>query len=593
MIAPGTVLLHDNSEDAGRSLLFENPERVLTTRDPSFVPALIEEAETALADGWHVAGYLAYELGMSFEERLAALLPPLSERPLLWLGIFDAPKIMERAHADEWLAAHAPAGGAEVDDISFSMSRADYEAAFKRVMDYIHAGDVYQINLTMLARFAMRGDPVALYRALCARQPVAHGALIETGAQTVLSLSPELFIERRGERVVTRPMKGTIRRGREAAEDEALKRELQSDEKSRAENLMIVDLLRNDLGRVAEIGTVEVDGLFEIETYRSLHQMTSTVSARLREDVGFGGVLRALFPCGSVTGAPKIRAMQIIHEVEKGPRGLYCGSIGYAAPDGDFSFNVAIRTAVIGTDGRGEIGIGGGIVADSKLEGEYDEALLKLRFFREVQKPIGLIETFRWDEKGFALRERHLERLETSAAFFEIAYDARKIERALEEAVRSCKPPQRVRLVLHASGEVETAAAPLGEMKSLSFVIAPERMDSSDPLLHHKTTRRARYDSALAAAKAAGAGEAVFLNERGELTEGSFTNLFIDRGGILLTPALSCGLLPGTLRAELIATGRAREAVLMPGDLDRADAIHLGNSVRGLVRAVPVRPGAA
>ena len=196
-----------------------------------------------------------------------------------------------------------------------------------------------------------------------------------------------------------------------------------------------------------------------------------------------------------------------------------------------------------------------------------------------------LIETFRWDKSGFVLRERHLERLETSAAFFEIACDARKIERALEEAVRSLIPPQRVRLVLHASGEVETSAAPLGEMKSLSFVIAPERMDSSDPLLHHKTTRRARYDSALAAAKAAGAGEAVFLNERGELTEGSFTNLFVERGGVLLTPALSCGLLPGTLRADLIAQGRAQEAVLTPDDLDKADAIYLGNSVRGLVRA--------
>jgi para-aminobenzoate synthetase/4-amino-4-deoxychorismate lyase len=386
-------------------------------------------------------------------------------------------------------------------------------------------------------------------------------------------------------------MKGTIRRGRARAEDEALKTELLGDEKSRAENLMIVDLLRNDLGRVAEIGTVEVDRLFEVETYKSLHQMTSTVSATLRADAGFGQILRALFPCGSVTGAPKIRAMQIIHEIESGPRGLYCGSIGYAAPGGDFSFNVAIRTAVIHAGGHGLIGIGGGVVADSQMESEYDEALLKLRFFREPHEPFGLIETLRWDDDGFYLLERHLNRLETSAAFFEIACDIAEIRSALEDAVRNGEAPQRVRLVLSEIGKINVSSSHLVEINTLRFVIADHRMHSADPLLVHKTTRRAVYDTPREeAARELNVGEVVFLNERGELTEGSFTNLFVEKNGVLLTPALSSGLLPGTLRAELIAEGRARETVLTPDDLTGADRVLLGNSVRGLVPADWIKP---
>lgn len=591
MIAPGTVLLHDNSPAAGRSLLFEEPERVLTTRDPGFVPALLEEAETALADGWHVAGYLGYELGLSFEERLAALLPPLNVRPLLWLGVYPAPEILDRASTAEWLAAHVKGAPARVDEIAFSMSRAEYEAAFTRVMDYIRAGDVYQVNLTMLARFRLGGDPVALYRDLCRKQPVAHGALIETGAETILSLSPELFIERRGRKLTTRPMKGTIRRGRNAGEDMALMRELRADEKSRAENLMIVDLLRNDLGRVAEMGSVDVTRLFEVETYKSLHTMTSTIEAQLRPDACFGTILRALFPCGSVTGAPKIRAMQIIHELETGPRGIYCGSIGHAAPSGDFAWNVAIRTVRIDRDGQAEIGIGGGVVADSHADAEYDEALLKLKFLREPHAPFGLIETLRWDDSGFVLLERHLDRLDVSATFFEIGMDREHIRASLSAAVEGLPSPQRVRLVLHDTGELEITTAPLQPLERLRFVVADERMDTGDPLLRHKTTRRALYDAPRErAAEAYAVGEVVFLNERGELTEGSFTNLFVERGGKLVTPALSSGLLPGTLRAELIAGGRAEEGVLTLDDLETAARIFLGNSVRGLVPAEWVRP---
>ncbi|HVT56410.1 MAG TPA: aminodeoxychorismate synthase component I [Xanthobacteraceae bacterium] len=586
MILSGTVFLHDNAPNAGRSLVFERPLRVLTTRKRTEVAALIAEAEQASAAGKHLAGYLSYELGLAFEQRLLPLLAEETEFPLLWLGIYDAPLEMDRLAAWRWLKERASRELVRVDGLKYSMTRGGYGGAFKRVMDYIHAGDVYQINLTMHANFQLHGDPAALYRDLCRSQPVAHGAFIHTGEHHLLSLSPELFIENRGGRIVTRPMKGTAPRGLTSTDDDAIKRVLAADEKSRAENLMIVDLLRNDVGRIAKIGSVKVEKLFSIETYRSLHQMTSTIAADMKPGLKLGEILRALFPCGSVTGAPKIRAMQIIHEVENGARGLYTGSIGHVAPNRDFSFNVAIRTAVIGEDGAGEIGIGGGIVADSQEDAEYNECLLKLDFFRQAVEPPSLIETTLWAEDEFWLLSRHLARLERSAAHFGYRYDRGTAIAALEQAVAGKCGPLRVRLVLSPKGEISASAVPPPPAKRFRFLLADDRMDSGDPLLRHKTTRRAIYDKPREEAqKFHGADEVIFRNERGELTEGSFTNLFIEKGGELLTPALSCGLLPGTLREQLLQRGEAREAILTLRDLEAADKIFLGNSVRGLVRA--------
>ncbi len=287
-----------------------------------------------------------------------------------------------------------------------------------------------------------------------------------------------------------------------------------------------------------------------------------------------------------MTGAPKIRAMQIIHELERGPRGLYTGSIGHVAPDGDFSFNVAIRTAVVDAGGHGEIGIGGGIVADSQEEAEFGECLLKLDFFRQATEPPGLIETLLHDERGFWLLDRHFARLEKSAAHFGYRFDRAAAGAALDRVVAGKAAPLRVRLVLSPDGKFEAAAVPLPAEKPFRFILADDRMDSGDPLLRHKTTRRAIYDRPREEAqKFSGADEVLFRNERGELTEGSFTNLFIERDGVLLTPALSSGLLPGTLREQLLQEGKAREAILTLRDLETAEKIFLGNSVRGLVRA--------
>jgi para-aminobenzoate synthetase/4-amino-4-deoxychorismate lyase len=415
---------------------------------------------------------------------------------------------------------------------------------------------------------------------------VAYGALINTGTQWILSRSPELFVSSRDGLLSARPMKGTLKRGRTLAEDAAGRAALVADEKNRAENLMIVDLLRNDLGRIAEIGSVKVTDLYTVETYSTLHTMTSGIEARRRPGVGTTELLANLFPCGSITGAPKLRAMEIIHAVEAAPRGVYTGSIGHFAPSGDLTLNVAIRTAVISADGRGEIGIGGGIVADSVAADEYCEALLKMAFFTEPARPVTLIETLLWErDSGYALLERHLDRMATSADYFGLPFDRMGVLALLEAQVFPADR-MRVRLTLDAAGPAVTAV-PLPPNPSIfRFAIAPEKLDSQSLWLAHKTTNRAFYDEPRQRANAdLGVDEVVFRNERDELTEGSITSLFLERSGRLLTPPLSSGLLPGTLRAELLASGRAVEQVLTLADLDAAEAIWLGNSVRGLLRA--------
>lgn len=581
MFTPGTVLLHDNLSPDGQSLLFTAPRQVL-------VAHTAEEARIALAriaeagkHGLWAAGYLAYELGYLFEERLTALLPEHSVTPLLWFGLYDTPQRPTRTDIDA-LLAQAPDGRAT--SITPSLDLPAYRQAFDRIKSLIAAGDTYQVNLTLKAHFQLNGHPLGLYRTLAQSQPVAYGAYLDTGTGQILSRSPELFVSGTGEQLHARPMKGTLRRGNTIAEDEAGRLALAADEKNRAENLMIVDLLRNDLGRIAQTGTVRVTDLFTVETYRSLHTMTSGIEARKKPGIGITEVLENLFPCGSITGAPKLRAIEIIHEVEAAPRGLYTGSIGYIAPNGDFAFNVAIRTAVI-QDTIGEIGIGGGIVADSVAEDEYAEALLKLRFLSDPAPPVTLIETFKWTpQAGYALLDRHLDRLRDSAAYF--ALDSAGAGAYLRDQAQAWTTPMRVRLTLSDTGLALTAVELPPSPAEFRFAIHPEPLDVPALWLSHKTTNRAFYDQPRQRAHDQdGLDELVFFNPAGELTEGSFTTLFVQKAGVLLTPPLSSGLLPGTLRAELIAAGKAVEQVLTLADLEAAEAIFLGNSVRGLIPA--------
>lgn len=591
------VLLDD--VPGGASRLFGAARRIVRVDNADGGLAAVEAAfaavEKGLDEGLWAAGFLSYELGYLFEPRLSALRARLSALPLLWFGLFDAPRALAADETEAWLSEN-DAAYETVRPPRASLSKAAYRERFAVAKRMIETGDIYQINLTFRADFEIAGDPAALYRALRKAQPVSHGAFIETRDFSVLSLSPELFLKRKGKRIETRPMKGTEPRGTTPADDETARDRLRLDEKQRAENLMIVDLMRNDIGRIAKTGSVKVPDLFSVETYPTLFQMTSGVEGELRDGVGLPEIVASLFPAGSITGAPKIRAMELIHALEPEARGVYCGSIGYIAPDRDMDFNVAIRTAAVLAGGRGEIGIGSGVVADSEADKEYAEAVLKMRFLSDAMDDFQLFETMLHEAPaGIWLLDRHMERLAGSAAHFDFPFDRDEALKLLHaQTLDGGSARLRVRLALRRDGTLSVTKAALpgkpGDAPgAVSYVLSPTRLDSADPFLRHKTTRRALYDREFEHYSAArNAGEVVYLNERGELAEGSRTNIFLEMDSVLLTPPLSSGLLPGTLRAHLLESGRAREAVLTLGELREADAVYLGNSVRGLQPASPI-----
>jgi para-aminobenzoate synthetase/4-amino-4-deoxychorismate lyase len=593
-----TFVLLDNSLGRGRpSLLFTEPKEIVEAWQADEVPRALARIEEGVASGLHAAGFFAYELGYPLEPRLAKLMPSYRTVPLIWIGLYASPQRMTSGEVDGWLGRHKLSGSYEFTDVTRAWDRDGYLRRFAEVQERIRAGDIYQLNLTFKARFRLQGSPLTFYQDLRRRQRVSFGAIVDTGAATVLSASPELFVAQDGRLIETRPMKGTAPRAGTPEADAEVRRILASDVKQRAENLMIVDLMRNDLGRMAEIGSVEVTDLFTVETYRTLHQMTSGIRARLKEGVGLAELLAAIFPPGSVTGAPKIRAMELIRQLETEPRGVYCGAIGHIAPDGHALFNVAIRTPVVFRDGRGEMGIGSGVVFDSVGETEYAECLLKMKFLIDPPKPFELIETLLHDGvRGFWLLERHLDRLVASARYFDYALDLAAARSALAAAVAGHEGERlRVRLLLAEDGSISVTIAPQPAQAPgavMRFVVSPTRMRSADAFLYHKTTRRELYDREWKHyADTLGADEVIYLNERGELTEGSRTNIFLEQDGVRRTPELAAGLLPGTLRAELIAAGRVSEASLTLADLDAADAVYLGNSVRGLVRAERIATG--
>ena len=586
-----TVFL-DNSLDRGGdgiSYTYEAPEDMIIVRHPGDLEGAFERMEEALDNGKHLAGYVSYEAGLVLERRLQALLPHQTEMPYLCMGVYAGRKKLYPDEMEEYWPRESDERDGQVENLRLNISREDYLADIARIHEYLRAGDVYQVNYTLQALFDHNGSTRDLYARLRRAQPVSYGAFIQSDNYDVLSFSPELFLMKHGDRVTTKPMKGTIRRGRTQEEDQALADFIRGDEKSRAENLMIVDLIRNDLSKLAKPGSVRVSSLFDVEKYRTLLQMTSTVEAELDKQVRVTDLLKAMFPCGSVTGAPKIRAMEIIHELERGPRGIYTGAIGYITPDRDLCFNVPIRTLVIDRAGRGCLGIGGGIVADSDAGEEYEECLLKARFLTRKQADFDLIETMVWTEQeGITLLDRHLDRLENSASYFDFPCDREAIRKDLEDATAylAGATPWRFRLLLSAKGNWSVTCERTAEMDpggAYRICISDKRTDSADSLFYHKTTARDLYNCELALAKEKGCFEVVFLNERGELTEGSFTNLFVDLDGQLYTPPLSAGLLPGTLRQELIETGRVKEKSLSPEDLCRAAKIQVGNSVRGLI----------
>ena len=594
------------SDGEYRSLLFTGARTWLVCRAGDDAQIFLARAARWQERGYFLAGWIGYEFGYLLEPalgQLAAKLPP--GEVVAELGVFGEPRIYDH-RTSSWSSdpdVTAVAAGerpCRVSGVRPAISREEYLRAIDAIKRYIRAGDTYQVNYTLKLNFSFQGSVAALYRTLRRNQSVGFGAWLRRGGRDILSFSPELFFRTRGERITVRPMKGTLGRGRTTGEDAGAVLALSTDVKNRSENVMIVDLLRNDLARLlhdAGGGRVQVRSLFDVETYETLHQMTSTIegTAAVGHLPGLTRLLRALFPCGSVTGAPKIRTMEIIHELEKQRRGVYCGAIGWAGED-QAVFNVPIRTLVL-EGGRGEMGIGSGIVHDSDPGSEWEESLLKSRFLTRPRPDFQLIETLLWvPGQGFWLLDYHLDRLRDSAAYHMFVCDLVEIRRVLEQEVAGQRTSARVRLLLHRDGRVEVSSAPV----SWSWPEKPLQAQRQNPLprvffsetsvdnrkteLFHKTTRRELYERERAVAVRRGYFEVLFCNRQGEVTEGTITNVFLELDGVLVTPPVHCGLLPGTFRRLLLEKGLVREQVVFREDVFRAEAVYVGNSVRGLIQ---------
>ncbi|MBN1928956.1 MAG: aminodeoxychorismate synthase component I [Chlorobiaceae bacterium] len=599
---PGSLWFESTCPDAryGDSLLFTDPLEIMTLHSGDDAPAWFAQLESRLDRGYALAGWLGYEAGCLLDPALAGCAWPDDDRtPLGWFGVYRAPERIgpERIGAEDELAA---ARNYRVSGFGFELGEAEYCQRIDRLREEIAAGNVYQVNFTGRCRFSFDGSPEALYVAMKRRQPSPWSAMLNTGDRLVLSFSPELFFVRQDRVIETMPMKGTAPRMARPEEDRAVREGLSRCEKNRAENLMIVDLLRNDLGRVCVTGSVQAAGLFETQTYPTLHQMVSTVRGELRPATRLHDLFRALFPCGSVTGAPKVKAMQLIGELERSPRGVYTGAVGFMLPGGRTAFNVAIRT--IELQGRsGVYGTGSGIVWDSSPRQEYRECMLKTAILSglaepDAGSPPGIFETLQWNGWEYLLLDDHLDRLTSSAHALGIDSDRSAILESLSGKaleLRQLGGRHRVRLTLGGNGVVTVGSEPFvfdTSGKPVRVCIARERADSRDPLLRHKTTAREQYDQALKEATERGFGEALFLNERGELTEGAISNLLLRLDGRWFTPPETSGLLNGVFRRYLLRTRPwITERTLTLDDLRRAEMVLICNALRGLRRAeVPV-----
>ncbi len=554
------------------------PRELLTAWRVDEVGAVLEAIDRHVAQGRHAIGFVAYDAAPAFDTCIVA---PGYAGPLAWFAVADA---LDTPPA---LVGDPPRGAVHWTPRS---TRAAYDAAITDIRHAIARGDLYQVNHTVQLDVHDVGDSHSMYARMIAAQGAGYGAHLHTGTHEIISASPELFVERRGDRLVTRPMKGTARRGRDAGEDAAAVAALRASDKERAENVMIVDLVRNDLGHIAIPGSVRVSSLFDVETRPTVLQMTSTIEATARGGTGTRELFAALFPCGSITGAPKLAAMAHIARAEAEPRGVYCGAIGHVGP-GEATFSVAIRTVQREHHTRRSVyGVGSGITWDSAPDQEYDEVVAKADVLSMTRPSFALLETLR-AEAGVALRrEAHLDRLTASAAYFgwDAAAARAAAASALDAAAPACVEPSRVRLTVAANGtaRVEVEPAPARSAHALPVCLAATPVDARDPWLCHKTTHRAVYDAHRAAHP--GLWDVILWNARGQLTETTIGNLVLLLDGVHVTPARHCGLLDGVLRSELVAAGELREQVLTRDDLARATTCWVINALRGWTPVVVV-----
>jgi len=570
---------------AERAFRLAEPVGVIEARRPSEVAGAIDAAGSAAARGLWAAGFVAYEAAPGLDPELSVHVrapdDPFAELPLAWFALFerkeDLPPL-EPGRLDPSGSAGSPWRP--------SVDRATYDAAVERIRELIAAGHTYQVNHTIRLRAMIQGDERGFYRDLCLAQRGGYAAFLDLGRYRVLSASPELFFRIDGERITTRPMKGTAPRGRWLAEDEEIAARLVASSKDRAENAMIVDLLRNDLGRICRTGSVEVERMLEAERFETVWQLTSTIEGDLRPEITLLDTFRALFPSGSVTGAPKVRTTRIIADLEDSARGPYCGAIGYLAPPGSgeprASFNVAIRTVVLDAQTRtAEYGVGGGITHDSSASGEYEEIVAKARVLTDVRPAFELFESLAHvPAEGFRHLDEHLERLAGSAGYFGFRFEPEAAAAALKRAVAEVTGPSVVRLMLARDGGLSTDVRDLPPADdAVRVALDDEPVDPSDVWLFHKTTRRAPYERRRE--RRPDVDDVLLVNDRGEVTESTIANLAVRLDGVWVTPPVDAGLLPGTYRNVLLREGRMTERPVTVDELRGAGELALVSSVRG------------
>ncbi len=603
------VLLETTKSDYKnyQTYVFWDIKDIIQCYDLSKIRHSFNKLESYLAKGYYAAGFCSYEMGYGFEQFLKR--KRNYTFPLIWMGIFRKPVVFDhrrnifvdnknlpfgstkRINRIRCLPSNGLKGNYRIKNLHLDVSRNSYLNSIKKIKELIRAGDTYQVNYTMKYKFDFRGSAYRLYYDLRNNQSVSYSAFIKTKDFKVLSFSPELFFKKKGRQMETRPMKGTITRGSDLRKDKGNSSILKYDKKNRSENIMIVDLLRNDLGRISEIGSVRVPDKFSIERYETLFQMTSTVKSTLKENTSFYSLFSSIFPSGSVTGAPKIRTMQIIKDIEKEDRKVYTGSIGFIKPNMDTTFNVAIRSVLL-ENRKGEMGVGSGIVYSSIAASEYEECKLKANFLTRQRGEFQLIETMLWSKRtGFFLIRHHLNRLKESAKYFGFPYSERDIIVLLKKRRRLfCNRYRyRIRLLLFKNGYVSISQCKIDRKMGRTvnlIAISPRHTSSDDILLQHKTTNRTLYDQEYKKYKRLGYLDVIFQNEKGEITEGAVSNIFIKSNGIHYTPLLKSGLLNGVYRRYLLdeKSEYIREKVLTLDDLKNADEIYISNSVRGIAR---------
>ena len=560
------ILIKQNDE----WLYFSKPHHLFSIHTlEDVIPSLQEIEKLIQVNQWYAAGFLSYEAAPAFDK--AHQTRPHDDFPLLWFGLYTAPRVITLPKPDS-----------TKPDLSWlpTTDRDTYNAAIEQVKNHIAHGHTYQVNYTMRLQADFDVDPWNFFLHLAQTQN-NHAAYLDTGRYVVASASPELFFKLDGNTITGRPMKGTVKRGRTTLEDHNQAQWLKESEKNRAENVMIVDMIRNDLGRIARIGSVQASELFRTEKYPTLWQMTSTVEAKTKASLI--EIFTALFPCASITGAPKVSTMRIISELETTPRKIYTGSIGHISPNRKATFNVAIRTALIDKETQSaEYGVGGGIVWDSTSTDEYAEALLKARVLKEDAPQFSLLETMLWTpEEGFYLQDKHIARLLDSAEYFDFPISSDRIETYLDEISSQFISPQRVRLLLDNKGSLTSQSKSVHVVDNsvnMKVCLAKKPILSGNPFLFHKTTHREVYESARKEYPAV--DDVLLYNEKGELTEFTIGNLVVEMDGTLCTPPISCGLLAGTFREHLLETGKVQEKVIRVDEIKDCQKVFLINSVR-------------